>query len=151
MNFEVKWNEFVNKIFTHGSEIKYINNGRGVYFQNLYFSSGSIIVQWSSAPYYPVTRTGLQLPLLKRGNAYNLNVALDETPKGSLLIRVSYYDRSEELIGAEIISLNGGEFIYPHNAFSYTIELINTGVSSLFFDKLTISESRLKKETLHKV
>lgn len=140
MNFEIKWDKRINNYFIHGSKLSFFKEDDEVHFENPYISPGSTIVQWDSEVNYQGGRTGLQLPLLKRGETYCIEPEVLAYPEDSVALKFNVFDRTAKQIGTKILPLEGGEVTYLEEAYSYTIELISTGVESLCFKSILLSQ-----------
>lgn len=148
MHFKITWEDNLKTSFFQGSLLSFDSSKGTVHFTNQYFSAGSTIVKWQSNSDYNQNRTLIQLPLLKRGGAYEISSTLILTPPNSLLIKINFYDRSEMLVQLSAFESEGGTFTYPNSAYFYEIELINAGVEELIFESLVLSE--IGKENLKK-
>lgn len=140
MNFKVIWEDDIMTTFFKGTSLSFNSLEGSVNFRNPYIAAGTSIVKWQSNITYNQSRTSLQLPLLKKGTVYELRSDLSLTPSNTLLIKLSFYDRSGKRVGLIAFESDGGVFIYPKDAYFYDIELINVGVESLIFKSLTLSE-----------
>ncbi|MFK4899308.1 accessory Sec system protein Asp3 [Lactococcus petauri] len=139
MKYEIKWDKRINNYFIHGSKLTFYKEDDEVHFENPYISPGSVIVQWHSEINYQGERTGLQLPLLKRGEVYHLESDMIAHPENSVAIKFKMFDRTEAPIGTQILPLKGGEVTYLNEAYSYAIELISTGVEALCFKTIWLT------------
>lgn len=140
MRYEIKWDKRINNYFIHGSKLSFFKEDDEVHFENPHIPPGSVIVQWKSEPIYQGERTGLQLPLLKRGEIYQVESDVLAYPENSVALRFNLFDRAETPIGTQILPLKGGHITYLKDAYSYTIELISTGVESLCFKTICLSQ-----------
>lgn len=147
MKFKIEWDRDKSEIFFEGSIVQYDIESRSVYFKNDFFSPSSIIVRWSSKLQYYKEGTLLELPLLKRGASYRLSSQAFIHPKGGIQLKINFYNRSEELLGHQVFTLEGGVFTYLKEAYFYTIELINVGVEELLFDFLLLESVVNKKSS----
>lgn len=139
MKYEIKWDKRINNYFIHGSKVSFFKEDGEVHFENPYISPGSVIVGWHSEPTYQGDRTGLQLPLLKRGEVYHLKAEVQAHPQQSVALKFNVFDRARTRIGTQMLSLKGGDVTYPKDAYSYTVELISTGVEALCFKRIWLS------------
>ena len=139
MKYEIKWDKRINNYFIHGSKLSFFKEDDEVHFENPHISPGSVIVGWHSEPHYQGVRTGFQLPLLKRGEVYKIEPEVLAHPEDSVAVKFNMFDRSDTRIGTKILPLQGGEVTYLEEAYSYTIELISTGVEALCFKGICLS------------
>lgn len=135
MKFEVTWNMELIEFYKHGSTIEY--SKEGVRFENKMLSPGATIVTWTSNPTYQVQRGWLELPLLERGKSYHVKVEATSSPKPFVLLKVEFYNRSEDSIGIHLIHNQEGHFTYPKDAYTYTMTLLNNGIEELRFQHIT--------------
>lgn len=140
MKYEIKWDKRINNYFIHGSKLSFFKEDDEVHFENPYMSPGSVIVQWQSESTYQGERTGLQLPLLKRGEVYHIESDIIAHPEDSVSLKFNVFDRAQQAIGTQVLPLKGGNITYLEDAYSYTIELISTGVEALCFKAIRLSQ-----------
>lgn len=136
--FEIKWTKRQSDYFIQGTELCFFEEE--VHWKNPLVSPGATVVKWDSEASYGVHRTALQLPLLERGAVYRIASNLEATPEDSVAIKFSVFDRTSTLINTQLLPLRGGEVTYLDTAYSYTIELISTGVEHLCFRSITLEE-----------
>lgn len=139
MTFEVKWDQTQIDIYKHGSNIQFLNDNV-VSFSNELIPAGSSIVKWISNMTYQGGRTFLQLPLLKRGKIYHFSLESEVNPEASILLKIDCFNRSGQSVRTQVLSNKGGDVEYPWDAYSYSIELINIGISQLFFKRILIEQ-----------
>ena len=138
MKYEIKWDKRINNYFIHGSKLSFFKEDDEVHFENPYISPGSVIVQWQSEATYQGQRTTLQLPLLKRGETYHIEPDVLVHPEDSVALKFNLFDQAQNQIGGQILTLKGGDVTYLKEAYSYTIELISTGVEALCFKSILL-------------
>lgn len=148
MNFDVKWSPEMSDYYKHGSTVEYLDENRVVFFKNNMLSPGAILAKWVSNPNYQGDRGFMQLPLLEKGKSYHIALQAKASPNPSPLIKITFYNRVEEVIGSQLISNNEGGFTYPQKAYAYAIELLNNGIEELFFQKINITSNRKGGEAL---
>lgn len=142
MKYEIKWDKRINNYFIHGSKVSFFKENDEVHFENPNISPGAVIVGWKSEISYQSARTTLQLPLLRQGETYCLSPDVAIQPEESIMLKFSVFDRAQTRIFTKILSLKGGDVIYPKGAYSYTIELISTGVETLCFKRIWLLQKR---------
>lgn len=139
--FEIKWLTSHTEYYKYGARIQYTHSSDKVIFENNFMPAGETLIKWLSNPIYQVNRTLLQLPLLKRNCAYKITSSLYTEPKNSVMLKVTFYDRSNTIVYSLVFDSVGGEFSYPEQAYTYSIEIINTGVKKLIYNSLYLSEN----------
>ncbi|EKF51779.1 accessory Sec system protein Asp3 [Lactococcus garvieae] len=143
MNFEVKWTPEMMEYYKHGSTVEHLEGKQVVFFKNNMLSPGATLAKWISNPNYQGGRGFMQLPLLEKGKRYQVKLQAKASPKPEPLLKITFYNRVEEVIGIQIISKGKGHFTYPMRAYAYAIELLNHGIQELFFQSIVIaSDSR---------
>lgn len=137
MRFKVYWEAAQMSLYIYGSVIEHLKPNL-TYLKNELIPPGTSIVKWMSHPNFQQEFTLLQLPLLRRGESYHFSLRGKSVPDHSVLIKVSCFTRSGQMVSTEVVPMTGGGIFYPEQAFSYTIELIGIGVKEFLFDHLLI-------------
>ena len=127
--------------FLYGSTIEF-KAPDCILFENRLMVSGQIIHEWRSEFHYQSQRLTPSLPLLKRGQTYQLNVLMKLYPKASVYLKIIFLDRYEKEISSHISKDQDLEFTYPKDAYSYRIQLLNAGAETIEFRYLTIENKR---------
>lgn len=109
-----------------------------VVLENPFLPSGLVIQKWSSMMTYQMERKQPDLPLLKRGRAYQIKANLRTEPANSVLFRLNFYDRFQNQIDSQILRPSNPFFQYPTNAYCYEIELLSAGFQALTFHSFSI-------------
>lgn len=122
--------------YLYGSVIRY--TGRSVYFENLRFASGKPIKTWLSRTNYQANRRSPELPLLHPGKRYRLEQNILIEPEGTAYFQLRYFNRQNEEIGREILRQGEEDFIYPEEAYTYTLTLVSGGCQRLHFKSLVL-------------
>ena len=148
MNFEVKWSSEMMDYYKHGSTVEYLDGRKVVFFKNNMLSPGATLAKWISNPNYQGDRGFVQLPLLEKGKTYQVKLQAKASPKSAPLVKITFYNRVEEVIGTHLVKENKGEFIYPIKAYAYSIEILNNGIEELFFKKISITSNHKGGEAL---
>lgn len=133
MFFKIKWGNSLNKFYLYGSKI-IKESSNSIYFENSLLPPGTAILEWDSSK-----NNMQQLPLLKRGMRYSIIPKLKVDPQNSIFIKVNFYNRIGDLVGTENFDLPFGDFIYPFDAYYYTIGLVNTSLKDLYFEYIIIT------------
>lgn len=135
----VTWEYEADSSFLFGSEIEYIASDK-VKFRNRLLPPGEIIKIWKSKLNYQVGKVGNILPILTPEKKYWICLNIHTKKKNSILLKIEFYNRFDEVISYKIIQ-NSGEFIYPDNCLYYNLILMNNGVEEFVFNNIIISES----------
>ena len=124
----------------YGSTVVKRKDG-SVQFYNPLVPSGTDIKSWVAIKNYQSDRTQPDLPLLKKGHSYDLTANLEAVPTGSVFLKVSFLDRYDNEIKQLIEKSTQMTFVYPHEAYTYSISLLSAGVKELDFYSLKLEET----------
>ena len=134
----ITWGE-VKGTSMYGSKVTY-HQDQHISLYNPLVSAGEILKTWLSIVNYQAHRTQPSLPLLKRKQDYQLCMNLDCTPKNSVYIRISFFDRYGDVIEEKIEKTKVFDFTYPEDAYTYQVSLLSAGFESLDFYYFSIKE-----------
>ena len=90
--------------------------------------------------HYQGKRHEPQLPILEEGERYEIRSYSRCEPAGGVKLRINFFDRQGEAAGSVIIDYAVEDFVCPHGASAYELELINTGASELVFHHIEIQK-----------
>ncbi len=135
----VNWDSIDKNTFMYGSCIEF---DKGVMFENLLMPSGTVIHEWFMTSQYFSTRLVPSLPILKRGYHYKLEIKVESTPKNSVYLKIKFYRRDKSIIDSMTVTTDDFSFIYPEDAYEYSIELLSASVERFYFEYMTITEMR---------
>ena len=128
------------RTYMYGSTVVKRQDGP-VQFYNPLVPSGTDIKSWVAIQNYQADRTQPDLPLLKKGHSYDLTANLEAVPTGSVFLKVSFLDRYDNEIKQLIEKSTQMTFVYPHEAYTYSISLLSAGVKELDFYSLKLEET----------
>lgn len=128
------------RTYMYGSTVVKLQDG-SVQFYNPLVPSGTDIKSWVAIQNYQSDRTQPDLPLLKKGHSYDLTANLEAIPTGSVFLKVSFLDRYDNEIKQLIEKSTQMTFVYPHEAYTYSISLLSAGVKELDFYSLKLEET----------
>lgn len=140
---QVYWESMLDT-YMFGSNLKVAKNNH-VEFVNRLMPSGKIITAWHSSSSYQATKQVPKLPILTNGQRYRINVRAGFNPINSVIIRIVFYDVQGEKIKKIDFRAKTKDFVFPENAVSYDIELVNSGNISISFDRLEICNSKFSQ------
>lgn len=107
---------------------------------------GKAVITWRSVYNYQGDRAVPQLPILKSGFHYRIYAHIISQPADSYLVRLSFFN----LQGTEIKRIEfrsqQKDFVFPTDAVSYQIDIINAGLQALEFDRLDICAANMPKK-----
>lgn len=139
--WRVYWNEYASASYLYGSKIHF-NSKKDVEFENSLMPPGAIIKEWFSKVNYQIMRTEPSLPMIDGESNYHIKVNME--PFDSFIIQMSFYDRYDNEAGTLIIRNPEQDFKCPLKTYSYRIQLINAGGTSLRFHSFEITEKKVK-------
>ncbi len=138
-SWTIHWRELASDTYLYGSEIE-AASADSVSFQNELMPPGAIIKEWYSKTNYRSQHMEPSLPMIDGESYYRLKINM-EVPEGeSCLVRLVFYDRYEEEAGTMIFDQPVTDFRCPLKTYSYHMQLVNGGMSSLVFHSITIEE-----------
>lgn len=137
--WKVYWNEYSSNTYLYGSEITY-HHKEDVEFQNELMSPGTIIKQWYSKTNYQMQRIEPALPMIDGESQYRIIINIDVPEDQECLVRLTFYDRYEIEAGNITIREKELDFKCPLKTYSYSLQLINGGVTNFHFHSIIIQE-----------
>lgn len=111
-----------------------------IHFDNELLPPGEVVHGWSSSGNYQSGRSVTPLPLLKRGQTYQLTLDMTPVPERGVFTRITFFNRYGDVDSHEVTKTTELTFVYPKNAYYYTINLISAGMTELTFHHLEIKE-----------
>lgn len=141
----ITWDPREDETYLNGSQIS-LSKGE-VAFKNELMSPGKPLVTWYSQQNYQTNRNLAKLPLLTRGQTYQLKLVANVEPHQTLYLKVSFYSRFGEVLQTVFIKDAQGEFEYPKDAYEYRLELINAGAKKVNFKYLILAQAKLNLQS----
>lgn len=132
------WGPIASADYLWGSTIQKLAKDR-VLFKNPLMPSGQIVKKWQSITRYDGERMSPSLPLLKRGKAYRLDVAMSSKPAHTVLVEIVFQDRFGVTVERKVTSDGSLSFLYPEQAYAYQVRLLSAGMQEFTFDYFIIS------------
>lgn len=140
----IYWQHFAKSSYNHGGSF-YFQDGK-VFFSNPLMPPSFAMNEWVSQTNFQDNRVEPDLPLLKRGHTYQIDLEADIVPQKTVYIRIDYYNRLNDQIGFEILKNDKRDFCYPKDAYWYKISLINAGCESMVFKHMVIYDDEVTFE-----
>lgn len=137
--WKIYWNEYSSGAYLYGSEIRYHENNR-VEFKNELMPAGTIIKKWYSKTNFQMNRVEPSLPMIDGESRYRINMNVDSIPKNTVIIQLVFFDRYGNVAGTYTLREGEGEFKCPLKTYSYEMHLINAGAREVTFNSVTIQE-----------
>ena len=135
----IYWNEYSSDTYLYGSEVIY-HARDDVEFYNELMPPGTVIKQWYSRTYYQMQRIEPALPMIDGEGEYRLRVHID-CPEGERwLIQLVFFDKYDAEAGRIAIRDQVSYFRCPLRTYSYSMQLINGGMTCFRFHFIEIQE-----------
>ena len=80
------------------------------------------------------------MPLLKKGHTYRLDAFFTTVPQDSVYLKVSFLDRYDKEVKQIIEKSCSVTFVYPKDAYYYSVALLSAGMLELNFKGMDIEE-----------
>ncbi|MGX0403084.1 accessory Sec system protein Asp3 [Staphylococcus epidermidis] len=138
--FEVKWRLVNSSTFMYGTKLRF--NQDNIYFENPLMPSGTIIHNWYMLTDIAEDRVSPKLPILKKGHQYQFQFNFEVEPEGAAYFKMKFYRKNKEILSHQIIKNKKENIVYPREAYSYELELINAGMNHLSFHNIIVQELR---------
>lgn len=143
--YEVYWKYISANTFMYGTTLRF---KEGVHFENKLMPSGTVIHEWLMTTQYFKDRHVPALPILKRGQDYQIEFDVEESPQNSVYFKILFYRRNTSLIDTLIIEDKTATFHFPKDAYSYKIEMMSGSVVSFHFKKIVIRPKNYELDQL---
>ena len=80
------------------------------------------------------------LAFIEKGQTYRLDAFYTTVPQDSVYLKVSFWDRYDKEVKQIIEKSHSVTFVYPKEAYYYSIALLSAGVLELNFKGMGIEE-----------
>ncbi|MGT2934218.1 accessory Sec system protein Asp3 [Streptococcus catagoni] len=137
----IPWGQLHKGSYLYGTDIVYLPDNRVSYRQD-YLPVGTIIHSWHSRSNFQADRDIPYLPLLIKNRVYHISLSLETMDQNPPYLRLRFFNRREEILEYKIIKEGSGTFVFPAQAFSYQVELINAGCHHFIFDSIFLIEAK---------
>lgn len=141
----VYWSEYTADTYLYGSEVIF-HKKDDVEFRNTRMPPGTVIKQWYSRTDYQRQKIEPALPIIDGEGRYRICMNIDCRRDENYLVRLVFYDRYENETGTVILRDRTEEFRCPPDTYSYTMQLINGGVTEFRFHSIEIWETEDETE-----
>lgn len=140
------------EIYLYGSQLQSNNRNNFIKIKNPLIPAGTVIYRWNMIFAFGAAHAIPWLPILDRGQKYDIQLHAKFNTKDSIFIRILTFDYTNKLLNIQIIKETEGTFTYPEDAFFYIIELVNANVDEMEFERLDIypaTDSEINIEQEH--
>lgn len=139
--YTVFWEDMNDNAYLYGSSVRYVNK-HYILFENRLMPAGVPIKEWQSFVDYQAERHEPRLPLFAPGEAVVFRAYFKDSPRGTVIFRVTFYDRQKQRIDSVVLGGERDKFVFPERTFSYVIQLVNGGTEQVTFGYMELcSES----------
>lgn len=145
-SWNVYWNEYASDTYLYGSKIQF-HQKDDIEFENHLMPPGTVIKQWTSKTNYQRDRIEPSLPLIDGEGRYRIAAAVDTLEGEHIMLRIVFYDRYENEVGNIALWDKETYFKCPITTYSYSIQLLNAGVTRFHFHSIGIWEVTDEEET----
>lgn len=137
--WKVYWNEYASDTYLYGSEI-FLQPDKSVIYKNRLMPPGTIIKTWYSKTNYQIHRIEPSLPMIDGETEYQISIKIDYPDTGNCILKLVFFDKFDVETGSMIMKAQNMTFRCPLKTFSYRIQLMNAGTSTLHFHYIMIKE-----------
>lgn len=135
----IYWNEYSSDTYLYGSRLSF-HKKDDVEFENLLMPPGTIIKQWYSKTNFQMQKIEPSLPMIDGESSYQIILNVDVPDGENIMGRLVFFDRYEMEAGSVFFRDKVTEFRCPLKTYSYSLQLINGGVTHLHFHSIEIQE-----------
>ncbi|MBQ6814273.1 MAG: accessory Sec system protein Asp3 [Lachnospiraceae bacterium] len=135
----IHWNEYASDTYLYGSKV-YFHKKDDVEFVNELMPPGTVIKQWYSKTNFQLQKIEPTLPIIDGESKYHITINIDTPEDENCLMRLVFFDRYEVEAGSITLRDKETTFSCPLKTYSYRLQLINSGVTSLHFHSVVIQE-----------
>jgi accessory secretory protein Asp3 len=134
--FVIKWPFDTDQTYNYGSKIRFKDGY--VEFSNPQMSPGGKIHTWKSKINYKDNFKALDLPLLKGGAEYQIQVDIKQKPINSIHLQFDFYDAEGQLIANPVFTEMTTNFVVPTGTDHYESSLVNLNNQQAVFNYMVI-------------
>ncbi|MFT9373801.1 accessory Sec system protein Asp3 [Liquorilactobacillus hordei] len=134
--------------YLFGTKLKFERKDK-VIFENELMSPGKELVSWSSKTIFQFNRKSPQLPLLKKGYEYRINLKLKAWPENSVWLKITFRDSKDQIIEDFFVKESSSVFKLPDQTASYQFSLINAGCEKVIFKRLELAEESQANQVIN--
>ncbi|MTB57706.1 accessory Sec system protein Asp3 [Streptococcus uberis] len=128
----LRWNSISpGGSYLYGSQIQIFQEG--VLLDNPLMAPGKPLRTYQSRTNYQGNRKSPDLPVLKPGDRYRLELHLETFPEKCYYLQLEFFNRQGERLEEIILRDNELVFKCPDETFSYSLKLVSAGCQKLIF------------------
>ena len=140
--WNIFWNEYSSDTYLYGSQLIF-HSREDVEFRNTLMPPGTVIKTWYSMTNFQEQHIEPSLPIIDGESSYSITVNIDMPKHQHCLVRLVFYDRYGNEAGYLNIRDTVTDFKCPLKTYSYTMQLINGGLTELHLHSIVIQEKNV--------
>lgn len=137
--WNIYWTEYSSDTYLYGSEISFEKKDC-VVFKNKLMAPGTVIKKWHSKTNFQKDKVEPSLPMIDGEGLYHISVDIEVPESEAYLVRLVFYDRFGNEAGSTYIREKEKDFKCPLKTYSYSIHLVNAGLTELKYHSIVIRE-----------
>lgn len=135
-SYTIRWTQITPSTFLYGSQLQFKEDE--TIFKNALMPSGIVIHEWQMMTQYTADKMIPTLPILKRGQSYHFSFDYEVEPTDHIYFKLIFKRRNGTEAGIQIIKGHEADVVYPKDAFSYVLQMINAAAQDIRFRTITI-------------
>ena len=140
----IKWGIDFNDNYNYGANIRLLEDD-SVRFSSPFMPTGTPIKTWYSRTAFHSARKSPMLPILMNGKGYHIKVHAKFDTTNAVQLVIEFFNINEEVIEKIYFKELEGHFIFPNEAISYNVQLVNKKHEFIIFNCLTIVSDSLEE------
>lgn len=141
----IKWGTDFNDNYNYGATIDLLEND-SIRFSSPFMPAGTSIKTWHSKTEFHSDRKSPMLPILMNGKGYGIQLEAEFDNDNAAQLVIEFFDANYERIDKKYFKELTGSFIYPEDAVTYNVQLVNKKHEFIIFKYLTIFSDSLKEQ-----
>ena len=142
--YMIKWGIDFNDNYNYGANISLLEND-SIRFSSPFMPTGTSIKTWYSRTEFHSARKSPMLPILMNGKGYNIQVQAEFDTSDAAQLVIEFFNVNNDVIEKIHFKELEGHFIFPEEAISYNVQLVNKKHEFIIFKYLTIFSDSLKE------
>lgn len=140
----IKWGIDFNDNYNYGATIRLLENDF-IRFSSPFMPTGAPIKTWYSKTEFHAARKSPMLPILMNGTGYNIQVHGEFDTNNAVQMVIEFFNVNDDVIEKIHFKELEGHFVFPEEAISYNVQLVNKKHEFIVFKYLTIFSDSLKE------
>ena len=141
----IKWGTDFNDNYNYGTTIDLLKNDF-IRFSSPFMPAGTPIKTWYSKTEYHADRKSPMLPILMNGRKYKILLEAEFDNAHAAQLVIEFFDINRDVIDKVHFKDLAGNFTYPENAVTYTVQLVNKKHEFIIFKYLMVLSEELEEQ-----